>query len=198
MGKKSGTNKENLAKTRRIFLREGRKEFVNHGYADASTNRIVDATGMARGSLYYHFEDKKGLFRAVYIDLLKDVEKAVVKAMEGEDNLWEAYKKGLSAYICFCQKKEVRRVIMESYTALGYKERLELQREGILGRMLNVTQQLKQQGYFKNYNLNALDIAIYGMITEAGRALDYVEKPEEFIDTLVTTHMAILDRLAHA
>jgi AcrR family transcriptional regulator len=60
MGKKHGPNKENLEATRRIFLNIARKEFSTRGYYNASTAAIVEESGMARGSLYYHFGDKKG------------------------------------------------------------------------------------------------------------------------------------------
>jgi AcrR family transcriptional regulator len=37
-------------------------EFVDRGYEAASVNRIIDAAGMSKGSLYYYFEDKADLF----------------------------------------------------------------------------------------------------------------------------------------
>lgn len=37
-------------------------EFVQYAYDQASINRIVEATGIAKGSFYQYFEDKKDLY----------------------------------------------------------------------------------------------------------------------------------------
>ena len=83
MAKKPGPNKQNLEATRRIFLNIARKEFSTQGYYNASTAHIVEESGMARGSLYYHFGDKKGLFRAVYEELMTEMRDAVRKDVAG-------------------------------------------------------------------------------------------------------------------
>lgn len=48
--------------TQRRILDAARAEFLAHGYEGASTNRIVQAAGIHKGSLYYYFEDKADLF----------------------------------------------------------------------------------------------------------------------------------------
>lgn len=40
-------------------------EFAAHGFADASLNRIIDAAGISKGSLYYYFDDKADLYAHV-------------------------------------------------------------------------------------------------------------------------------------
>ena len=40
-------------------------EFADHGFEDASLNRILDGAGMSKGSLYYYFNDKGDLFATV-------------------------------------------------------------------------------------------------------------------------------------
>lgn len=37
-------------------------EFAEHGYTNASTNRIVQAAGISKGLLFHYFENKKKLF----------------------------------------------------------------------------------------------------------------------------------------
>lgn len=38
------------------------REFAVHSYEDASINRIVQAIGIAKGSIYQYFDDKKSLY----------------------------------------------------------------------------------------------------------------------------------------
>jgi AcrR family transcriptional regulator len=45
----------------RIFAAAA-NEFAEHGYGAASINRIIDAAGISKGSLYYYFEGKEDLF----------------------------------------------------------------------------------------------------------------------------------------
>jgi AcrR family transcriptional regulator len=37
-------------------------EFAAHGFHDASLNRIIDAAGISKGSMYYYFDNKEDLF----------------------------------------------------------------------------------------------------------------------------------------
>ena len=73
MSKNIGPNKENFDKTNERFLAVARDEFANHGYAAASTNRMVQQSSMARGTLYYHFKDKRGIFAAVFKNLQHEI-----------------------------------------------------------------------------------------------------------------------------
>ena len=91
MSKRPGKNKENLEETRRIFLEVAEKEFTEYGFAQASTSRIVEHSGMARGSLYYHFGDKNGLFKAVYEKELQDALITISDAMDKETDDCKAF-----------------------------------------------------------------------------------------------------------
>jgi AcrR family transcriptional regulator len=44
------------------LLAAAAEEFVEHGYAGASVNRILERAGLSKGVLYYYFEDKADLF----------------------------------------------------------------------------------------------------------------------------------------
>ncbi len=52
----------------RRILDTARAEFLQHGYEGASINRIIQAAGINKGSLYYYFEDKADLFVRVVQD----------------------------------------------------------------------------------------------------------------------------------
>ncbi len=47
------------------ILDAARDEFAQHGYADASQNRIIEAAQVSKGAFYYYFDDKDDLFGAV-------------------------------------------------------------------------------------------------------------------------------------
>ena len=51
--------------TRRQILRAAVKRFAHAGYAAASVQQIVDDAKVSKPALYYYFQDKAGLFRAL-------------------------------------------------------------------------------------------------------------------------------------
>ena len=86
----------NLEPERREALLEAAGlEFAERGYAGASLNRIAEAAGLSKGSLYYYFEDKEDLF-------IRTVEVALERLLEGvggfdpaaleADTYWEALR----------------------------------------------------------------------------------------------------------
>lgn len=57
---------DNLEPVRQeAILAAAGEEFATHGYGGASLNRIIEAAGISKGSLYYYFDDKADLFASV-------------------------------------------------------------------------------------------------------------------------------------
>ncbi len=51
--------------TRQRILREARRLFAQHGYADASMSGVAHAVGCSKAAIYYHFANKRALYEAV-------------------------------------------------------------------------------------------------------------------------------------
>lgn len=49
----------------RAILRAALDEFATHGFSAASLNRIIDAAGISKGSMYYYFDGKEELYAHV-------------------------------------------------------------------------------------------------------------------------------------
>lgn len=47
------------------ILRAAVDEFAAHGFRDASLNRVIDAAGVSKGSMYYYFDGKADLYAHV-------------------------------------------------------------------------------------------------------------------------------------
>ncbi|OIO03038.1 MAG: hypothetical protein AUJ49_05185 [Desulfovibrionaceae bacterium CG1_02_65_16] len=76
---------ENLdPKKRGRVLDESLLEFAEHGYHQASVNRIVGRLGIAKGSLFQYFGSKEGLFRHLFTLALNEI-KAPLKAIRDAD-----------------------------------------------------------------------------------------------------------------
>ena len=76
------------------ILRAALDEFAAHGFHDASLNRVIDAAGISKGSMYYYFNDKEDLFahvtRVEFERLFTTVGPVSLPAAPGPDAFWSA------------------------------------------------------------------------------------------------------------
>ncbi len=64
------------------ILNAAMKEFASKGYDHASTNRIVEDAGIAKGLLFHYFKSKKQLFLYLYDRGLKSVTEEVFRSVD--------------------------------------------------------------------------------------------------------------------
>lgn len=193
MGKKHGPNKENLEATRRIFLNIARKEFASSGYYNASTAKIVEESGMARGSLYYHFGDKKGLFRAIYEEVMIEMQQAIQKKVNETTTSWDALIMGCLTCLDLCTSPETRRIVIDVHTALSYGERVEVLQKTLLSELQKHMTGAQQQGHFKGMDSRSLGIIIFGIISEGGRSFELVEDIAKAREDLGRTFVSFME-----
>ncbi|MFM2305164.1 MAG: hypothetical protein RLZZ135_2577, partial [Cyanobacteriota bacterium] len=53
------------------ILAGGMQEFLAHGYAGTSMDRVATAAGVSKATVYSHFQDKEGLFVALIEQLVQ-------------------------------------------------------------------------------------------------------------------------------
>ena len=84
---------------RERILREARARFTAEGYAAVSMQRIADAAGVNKATLYHHFADKEALFLAVLATELDRLHAAVAAGLAGEAPLRERLTGGAAALL---------------------------------------------------------------------------------------------------
>ncbi|MEG8180806.1 TetR/AcrR family transcriptional regulator [Nocardia terpenica] len=55
-----------VAERRRAIIRAAAELFANHGYERTSAAQIAKAAGLTSGSVFYYFQDKAAVFRAIF------------------------------------------------------------------------------------------------------------------------------------
>ena len=74
------------------------KEFAEYGYANASTNRMVQEAQIGKGMLFYYFKNKEELFRYAFEFSLDYIAKAYVEKLDFiEPDFILRYTKALTA-----------------------------------------------------------------------------------------------------
>ncbi|AZG46049.1 TetR/AcrR family transcriptional regulator [Gordonia insulae] len=119
------TQAERTAATRSALIGAGRALFGEHGYAAVGTQTIVDAAGVTRGALYHQFDDKKGLFTAVYDQVEQDITAEVAERV-GELALADpiaALKAGVRVFLERVTDPAVHQIsLVDAPSVLGWSE----------------------------------------------------------------------------
>jgi len=63
--KASSPDRQWLAEKADMILTGAMQEFLTHGYAATSMDRVAAAAGVSKATVYSHFQDKEGLFTAL-------------------------------------------------------------------------------------------------------------------------------------
>jgi AcrR family transcriptional regulator len=79
------------------ILRAALDEFAAHGFHDASLNRVIEAAGISKGSMYYYFDGKEDLFahvaRVEFERLFDAVGPFALPTEPGPDAFWSAVER---------------------------------------------------------------------------------------------------------
>lgn len=109
--------------TRELLVTTARQLFTERGYAATSTDDIVQAAGVAKGSLYHHFDSKEAIFRAVYESVQTATVARVMTAAMAAGEPWAAVRAGLAAFLDACLEPAFRRiVVLDSISVLQHQD----------------------------------------------------------------------------
>ncbi|HZA09253.1 TetR/AcrR family transcriptional regulator [Mycobacterium sp.] len=117
------TQAQRSAATRGVLIHAARKLFADKGFAEVSTQAIVEAAGVTRGALYHQFDDKAALFAAVYEDverdLVADISQQIMVARP--PNPLEAMRVGARLFLDRCSAPDVQQIVLiDAPAVLGW------------------------------------------------------------------------------
>jgi AcrR family transcriptional regulator len=119
------TQAERTAATRALLVGAARKLFADKGFADVSTEAIVKAAGVTRGALYHQFDDKAGLFAAVYEDVERDLVADIAQQImvaKPQDPL-AAMRTGARLFLDLCSAPDVQQIVLiDAPAVLGWDQ----------------------------------------------------------------------------
>ncbi len=106
------TNAERTQRTRTHLIDAARELFGSAGYVGTSTAAILTKSGIQRGAMYHHFEDKAELFAVVCSTISQEAAAAIAAATANEPDPVEALIKGGRAWIAFMNQPGVRQIMV--------------------------------------------------------------------------------------
>ena len=167
---------EQFDQTRRLLLEVARRLFAEPGYAGTGTEEVVQQAGVTRGALYYHFRDKRDLFRAVVEDLQQELMQRIQEAAAAPDDPWERLRAGLHTYLDACQEPAIQRIILlDAPSVLGWAEWRAIDARYGFGLLRTVLQGLMDAGLLDPQPVEPLAHMLLGALSEAGMVIAQAE-----------------------
>ncbi len=181
---------EEAAQTREEILRAARELFTERGYAATSTRDVVEHTGVTRGALYHHFDDKTDLFRSVFVDLTEELNNTVASAALRHPDALDALRGACEAFLEFVVRPDYRQIaFIDGPAVLGLDEWQALDTEVGMASMQFALDALHQQGYLEEPAPHLLTVLLFGALTEAGMAMSRgdlgASGPQPLIDAFI-------------
>lgn len=89
--------------------------FGEMNFEQASISEITRRAGVAQGTFYTHFTDKKAIFVELVRDLSHSMRKAMAMAADGADDRLDAERRGFAAFFGFIDEhRAIYRVLREA------------------------------------------------------------------------------------
>lgn len=121
MQEKRSKKTEQAAATRGVLLAVARRHFSRDGFAGAATEAIVAEAEVTRGALYFHFKDKRDLFRALVETVAAEIAAAIEQQAVGDP--WSALSLGCAAYLDTCARADIRQIyLVDGPAVLGWRD----------------------------------------------------------------------------
>jgi AcrR family transcriptional regulator len=87
---KLNRHERRAAETKRRILQAARVVFAKRGYGQASTKEIAEEADVAEAGIFYHFENKRGLLKAVIEGMMEELLNPTALALQHEWMPWIA------------------------------------------------------------------------------------------------------------
>ena len=167
------TNAERHAETRTVLLAAARSLFAEKGFAETGTPEIVRAAKVTRGALYYHFTDKRDLFRAVFEAEEQSLAARIdrISAPLADDPV-EALVAGTREFLAAATDAGTNRIVFaDGPAALGWKEWREIDDRNAAATLRAGLSSAMENGALKQLPLDELTNMLGAAFNEAALGL---------------------------
>ncbi len=183
------TQAERRAATRRALMDAARGLFAERGYHEVAAEEIVSRAGVTRGAMYHHFEDKRGLFRAVVEEIEAEIDEVVAEAawgaMRESGDPLEAWEVGFYAALDFYSRPDVRRIqLVDSPAVLSWEEWREIDEAHAIAQIEVGLEMLMQDGAIERRPVGPLAHLLHGATTQGAMYVAFAEDREKARDEI--------------
>ncbi len=133
--------------TRDHIIAVARRLFAQDGYQATSTERVLAETGISRGALYHHFENKEALFAAVLEAVESDLAAGAAQAIGASSDPVEALRVALGGFLRRASEPEIRRIVLtDAHSVVGWEKWREIEERYGLGLLKAALRRISESG----------------------------------------------------
>jgi AcrR family transcriptional regulator len=187
---------ERAEATRAALLRAARELFAERGYGAVGTELIVERAGVTRGALYHHFRDKKDLFRAVHVEMERELMEAIGARMGEASDPMDLLVSGLNAFLDACTDPAVIQInLLDAPSVLGWAEWREIDERYGLGLITAGLDNAMAAGALRRQEIRPLAHLLLASLVEAAMLIANAPDPKAAREQLEGPLLTLLEGL---
>jgi AcrR family transcriptional regulator len=184
------------AATRERVLAAARVLFGERGYEATSIESVLEASGVARGALYHHFQSKAELFDAVLAEVLIEIAERTAASAAGSSDPLDGLRAGSHAWLLMALDPAIQHIaLLDPTTAVGWARWREQDQAHSLGGLRATVVRLADEGRVPHAQAELLAHVLLAALNEAALFVAYAEDQRAAVEIARATVDTLLDRL---
>jgi TetR/AcrR family transcriptional regulator len=176
-------------RTRQAILRAAERRFAAHGFAETRLEDVAADIGLAPSAVLYHFNDKRGLYRAVLDQLFTGLLEDLSRILVGPASLTDRVASMVGAVVQYtAEHPEVAHLTLREASATSPNARKEIQSR--VAPFLQLLTQVLNEGETTSAIQPQRADAFHLASIVAGALIFYVAALPTFVATLPYDHLA--------
>ena len=182
--------------TRDRLLEAGREAFGSRGYDATSIAEVLDAAGVAKGALYYHFDSKAALFDAVLDRVVQELAEAAADRARRASGPAEGLKAGCGAWLESTLDPAVQRIVLlDGAAVVGWARARDIDDRHTLSGMRRNLKRLAEQRGGLDADVDLLAHMVLAAVNEAALFIARAEDPQDALAIGRRAVEVLIDRL---
>ncbi len=190
------TQRERSETTIADLVDAARRVFVEHGYANASLDDVVNAVGLTKGAVYHHFGGKPDLFRAVYEREQKALAEVCLAAFQRKRDLRLGFQAACRAFFEASLEPGIQRItLIDAPVALGWEGMRDVEDRYSLAMIISGLQAAIDDDQIAKRPVVPLAHLIFGAICEGVMLVAHSENQVAVSRQVLTELKALINGL---
>ena len=166
--------------TRAQIIATATELFSTAGYEATSIEAVLAKSGVSRGALYHHFENKEALFVAVFEAIEARIAQATVEASRGIADRVEAMRIGGEAFLDLSREPAIRQIVLTDAPAvLGWQKWRDIDARFGFGLLKSSLKAAAADGRLRPELVDTIAHVLLAALLEVALVIARADKPEE-------------------
>lgn len=170
--------------------------FASAGYDSTSTETVLARSGISRGALYHHFQDKAALFEAVLEAMEAAIAAKLRAASAGIGDPIAAMRAGGDAWLALSRDQAVKQIVLlDAPAVLGWQKWREIDARFGFGLIKAGLKNLSKAGRLRAEMIEPLSHVLLASMMELALVVARADKPKAAMASSRTALHQLIDRL---